>query len=577
VITRSRRKRGAFGGSRRERPRRLNEALRRADTRPMPDDPAMGCESTLASLDFILSKHPDAPVGAVDPDGMFVPVPETLRLARHRRLDGRSALDLVLHEDRVVVIAAWERARAKGASEAPVRLANEPGRPVILHIFDARAVHGVFVCVFSAADGEDETMLRQQSASEVPRLARARKSELGVTLEVEPACLQILGWHEGDLVGRRSLDFVHPDDQELAIDNWMEMLASRGIGRRVRLRHLRKDGSWVWMEITNHNLLDDPRHGYVLSEMADISEEMAVLDALRSRDQLLDRLAEALPVGVLQVGSNREIAYTNGRLSDLLGSVPGANLEEQLEIVAPEDKGPLFAAFDLVLGGGSDSDIEVRVNKDGGEPRLCTFTLRALTDEAGEISGAVVCVADVTDGARLRAELEKSATFDVLTECHNRSSIMARLASELAQNEADVGMAVMFVDLDRFKEVNDRLGHRAGDYVLAAAADRLRDAVRIDDLIGRVGGDEFLVICPRVRDSDEALTLAQRLARSIEGEIDLPGQGCAMLRASIGVAWSAGHTDSDQLVGCANAAMHESKREGLAKPVLALPGIDRRS
>ena len=100
------------------------------------------------------------------------------------------------------------------------------------------------------------------------------------------------------MVGHRSIEFIHPDDHALAIDNWMEMLALPGPGRRVRLRHRRKDGSWVWFEVTNHNLLDDPDHGCVVCEIVDISEEMAAHEELRAREQLLDRLAEAIPLGL---------------------------------------------------------------------------------------------------------------------------------------------------------------------------------------------------------------------------------------------------------------------------------------
>ena len=124
------------------------------------------------------------------------------------------------------------------------------------------------------------------------------------------------------MLGRRSLEFVHPDDHGLAIDNWMQMLAQPGPARRIRQRLLAKDGSWVWFEVTNHNLLADPEHGVVVCEMVDITEEMAAHEDLRAREQLLDRLAETVPVGLMQLDAERQVVYTNDRLHEILGTSP---------------------------------------------------------------------------------------------------------------------------------------------------------------------------------------------------------------------------------------------------------------
>ena len=99
-------------------------------------------------------------------------------------------------------------------------------------------------------------------------------------------------------------------------------------------------------------------------------------------------------------------------------------------------------------------------------------------------------MADVTDSARMRDELKRRATFDELTGCHNRASFMLALEANIAEMP-DTDRAVMFVDLDRFKELNDRCGHAAGDELLRTIGERLRATVRSNDLVGRVGGDDF--------------------------------------------------------------------------------------
>jgi diguanylate cyclase (GGDEF)-like protein len=196
------------------------------------------------------------------------------------------------------------------------------------------------------------------------------------------------------------------------------------------------------------------------------------------------------------------------------------------------------------------------------------FSLRALTAESGEVTGAIVCVADVTESARLRDELHMRATFDDITRCHNRASTMTSLEALLSDTGAGGRPAVIFVDLDRFKEVNDTLGHAAGDELLSVVARRLLRAVRADDIVGRIGGDEFLVIRPGIADAGQAMTTANRLAGTFRREVRLKA-GRLRCRASIGVAWSSEpEFDAEGLVAMADAAMYEAKRSGCGIPIL---------
>ncbi|HLY82316.1 MAG TPA: diguanylate cyclase, partial [Acidimicrobiales bacterium] len=391
-----------------------------------------------------------------------------------------------------------------------------------------------------------------------------------VFLDVDDATTKILGWSREQMVGRRSIDFIHPEDQGRSINSWMEMAATPGASSRARLRHLCRDGSWRWLEIANRNMTDDPDVGCVVAEMADISDEMAALESVRAREQLLDRLAEALPLGLFQVDTDRRVVYTNDRLHQIIGEPPATTVDDQMVNIVPEDRPLLREAIDAVLDDGRDGEVEVHLQLPGsGSRTLCTLSLRALTTDAGEVSGAIVCVADVTESARMRNELQRHATLDPLTECHNRRSIMSTLDASLAHHtEAWPGTAVIFVDLDRFKPVNDAFGHAAGDELLTVVADRLRGIVRADDMVGRIGGDEFLIVCPGVKAADETMTLGGRIADALGHDVTLVS-GTIGLRASIGVAWTrAINTGADALVGEADAAMYESKRLGMGRPVL---------
>jgi diguanylate cyclase (GGDEF)-like protein len=195
----------------------------------------------------------------------------------------------------------------------------------------------------------------------------------------------------------------------------------------------------------------------------------------------------------------------------------------------------------------------------GGE-RICELSLRPLTDAAGIVTGAVGCLSDVTDRVQLRRELEVRASVDRLTSCLNRDAslqFLERMTS--GPKSAGEGNALIYVDLDDFKSVNDRFGHAAGDRLLAEAAERLREAARKGDTVGRVGGDEFIVICPRVQSSAQAIKVAERVAAATSALIDV-GTIEIELRTSVGVAWTADALDADAFLAQADAAMYQSKR-----------------
>jgi diguanylate cyclase (GGDEF)-like protein/PAS domain S-box-containing protein len=534
----------------------------------------MDAQALDRALTVLLDQHPEAVVSALNADGLRVTMPASVPLNDHKLLAGRSALHLVAPRDVEVMITTWERARHTGAARATVELGNSPGRSAELYFFDVREHHGVFVVVLLAEDGAAQDALNSipDGPAVVTRFSTTRKNELAVLVAIDEATTEMLGWTPDEMVGQRSLEFIHPDDRERAVESWMEMLARPGKSNRVRLRHQRRDGSWLWLEITNHNLLEDPSHGYVRAELMDISDEMAAHEALRAREQLLHRLAEALPLGVFQVGRDGAVVYANERLGEIVGVPPCGTVRDQLGSVSADDWPSLDEALGGVLVDGRDATLEVRLRRPASdELRFSRILLRSLTDDAGEVSGAIVCVEDVTESVRLRGELEHRATYDVLTRCHNRASIMSALEAALARSATST-TGVAFLDVDGFKSVNDSLGHAAGDELLVVVADRLRAAVRGRDIVGRFGGDEFLVVCPDVGDRAEAVALAERVRASVHGTVTV-AHTALDLRVSVGVAWTSGeHVTAELLVARADAMMYESKRRGDGRPTFASTG-----
>jgi diguanylate cyclase (GGDEF)-like protein len=221
----------------------------------------------------------------------------------------------------------------------------------------------------------------------------------------------------------------------------------------------------------------------------------------------------------------------------------------------------LAGSLTAVLGDEPVNDLEVHLRPRAAseaELRACQISLRPLTDHAGVVSGAIGCLSDVTDAARLRRELELRATVDALTGCLNRAATLELLEMTLRDHATlGAGMAVVFVDLDSFKTVNDRYGHATGDAVLIAAAQRIQTATRERDQLGRLGGDEFLVLCPDVSHA-KGLDIVARLHRALHDPLTVAHHEIA-LGASLGLAWTEHETSADALIAEADEAMYAAK------------------
>jgi diguanylate cyclase (GGDEF)-like protein/PAS domain S-box-containing protein len=552
------------------------------------DSPLLDDGQSLArGAEILLREHPDALVCGLAGNGLIVPVPQSVGLWGQGVIAGRALIDNVIAEDRTVVVRTWIAANENGAAAAKVRMSSRPKSWARLHFIDLREVHGVLLGV--VIPSEEEATVGSPAPEEqpaAPRFCTLTEDEGAKVLAADEAFTQMFGYSEQELIGQSVLDQIHPDDQGRAVEGWLAVLATRR-DQQTRLRRRRKDGSWMWVDTTLHNYLADPERRCVMVELIDISAEMQAQEALQEREELLRRLTDAMPVGLLQLDTAREIVYHNARLLDILYGAEEIELHSSREEISEPGK-PLprtpaarllatlssdsLAAFetvlDQVLSAGTDGDLEVDIELPSGAWRRALMSVRALHRASGEASGAITCVLDMTDSARARQELERRATFDTLTQVRNRSSILATLQQEL-EREGAPRTGVVYVDLDRFKPVNDELGHAAGDELLVLVAERLKIASRDSDVIGRLGGDEFLIVLRELPTAKMAMQVADRIAMTLCGSFELTG-GTAELRVSIGVACGeSGALHAEDLVRKADAAMYQSKRAGRCKPVLA--------
>jgi diguanylate cyclase (GGDEF)-like protein/PAS domain S-box-containing protein len=383
---------------------------------------------------------------------------------------------------------------------------------------------------------------------------RLHKDETGVIRHVDETTVRTLGWTAEEMVGHRSLEFIHPRDHDKLLGGWVRLLGRPGARERTRIRHCDASGRWLWFDVVNHNLLHHPTSPVVLTEMVPVGD-VADSEGDWYTSHLLHRLTETLPIGVLEIDRERRTVFSNARVATLLGRPVLRTVEETFGAAG---RVALDRAIDTVLAG-DDLDIEVEILHPRLGERRCGVLLRALTDRSGsQVTGAVLCLSDVTDEARAREEMRRRAALDGLTGCLNRFAVSEALGEAL--RACGAGVAVVFVDLDRFKAVNDELGHAAGDALLRALAGRLRTAMPAGSPVGRIGGDEFLLVCRDVPSEAAAQDLGARLAAVLAAPLDLNGHAVTP-SASVGVAWTGdGGVAAEALVAAADEAMYQAKR-----------------
>jgi diguanylate cyclase (GGDEF)-like protein/PAS domain S-box-containing protein len=565
---------------------------------PAEDEPLVPAEEALLAQTgrraaaALLREHPDAVLYAQTADGRIVPPPASIGVDGYAVLvtEGRTGLDLCVAEERMTMVNAWVRAKEDGVAEARGHLRSDPDRLMVLRMFDLRDTHGVVLSVVWPA-GEtpeaEEPQVTRAPLSCTPRFCTRKQDEDGNVFDCDDAYLQMFGYSAQEVIGNPTFERVHPEDQARVIEGWIAAVAS-GRVQMFRIRMKRKDGSWLWVDTTLHNFLGDEDQPHVLAECIDVSAEMVAQEALQDREELLRTLIEELPDGLLQLDSERNVVYHNVRLLEVLhgsSAVDGVRsqsvdavesprsrtpvllaLEELLKYLADEARQTFDAVVERALKQGVREDVEVDATLPFGAQQTILIKVRPLQRESGLVTGVIASVLDVTDSTRARRELERRATFDALTGAHNRNSIMAVLAAEL-ETSSDTGVA--YVDLDGFKSVNDSFGHAVGDEVLAQVVERLKAAMRSSDEIGRLGGDEFLIVLRGVSGLGVALSAAQRISESVRGSYEL-ACGNFELCASVGVACVDDRpATAEALVERADAAMYRSKEQRRGVPVLA--------
>ena len=306
--------------------------------------------------------------------------------------------------------------------------------------------------------------------------------------------------------------------------------------------------------------------GFITTAL-DVHELQVTMNALRAANQRLSSHMENSPLAVVEMDHQLQLLHCSQRAVQLLGWLHVAGLEGRLltDLLAPASTDDSLQQALQRLQSGQESQNRAEtcfVRSDGTEVH-CEWFNSALTDADGQVTSIMALVQDVSAKIQIARQQHYLANHDSLTGLLNRAAFQGRLEQSLLHaRHNDGSVALLFIDLDGFKHVNDAEGHRAGDEVLRIVAQRIASTVRAGDTMARLGGDEFLVMLDRDVTREVTDTIGHRIIDALQQGMTVDGRGLR-IGASIGVAvYPPLEGDIDALMNRADQAMYAAKRAG---------------
>lgn len=390
----------------------------------------------------------------------------------------------------------------------------------------------------------------------------------GQILYQSPSSEVMLGLPPELMTGQEVHDFLHPDDLS-AFERALETALTGGQGQppSVEVRLRRSGGEWLYVDAHCVNMVENPVIGGVVVTSRDVTERRRAEAALKRERAFFQQLFDKSPAGIVVLDTKDRVVDANRSFVDLfqfeIEELAGRQL---VESIVPDDRHQEATELAQTVAGGQNVVHEtLRQRKDGTAVDVSIVCYPV--DVAGRRVGAFGIYTDITERKQAERQLFHEAFHDALTGLPNRSLLSERLERcvKRSRRRADYRFALLFIDLDRFKSINDTLGHAAGDELLVEMARRLELCTRPGDTVARLGGDEFTLILDDLGELADATAVARRILESLSSPFKVAGQEVTS-SGSIGIAFSSpSYHHAEDLMRDADIAMYRAKSAGKAR------------
>ncbi|BEP13106.1 hypothetical protein acdb102_14170 [Acidothermaceae bacterium B102] len=402
----------------------------------------------------------------------------------------------------------------------------------------------------------------------------------GSWLAINAALSHIIGYSHEELTDKRFQDITHPDD--LAADLALLHQLHDGVITTYQLdkRYLHADGHVVWVSLTATLLRDgDGQPLHYIAEVEDITDRRAAAKSLVESEARYRLLAENSSDVISHSGPDGTLLYVSPSYERVFGLEPDHRLGGAMGADAhPDDLAAIRETWKAVISG-TPTRVTFRGRRGDGSWVWLESVSEPMRDaETGAIVGVQTATRDITERRAAEAELERMALSDALTGLANRTLLTDRLHQAQQRLRRDPGhVALLMLDLDRFKLVNDTLGHSVGDALLIEVARRLQRCARPTDTVSRLGGDEFILLLDRLSDFAHAEQIAERILEALRAPMVLANLEPMEIRGSIGIAVSSDPDHpADSLYREADLALYRAKDQGRDRYSLFDAGLRRK-
>ncbi len=421
-------------------------------------------------------------------------------------------------------------------------------------------------------------LLAENSSDAISRLSSDLK-----TLYVSPSIENIIGYTPAQLLGVNPLDSVHPDDIAPLQEGYAQTIGNPTSVATVSYRRRHRDGHYVWCETTGRaitNSSGEVEEVHVITR--DISARRRSEEQLREAEARYRSIFENAVEGIFQTSPQGRYLAANPSLARIYGyespdELLGSYSDIARQLYLDERKRREF--IEEMKKEGKVTNFEAQIRRKNGQVIWISENAREVRNSDGELMYYEGTVEDITARKSAQDQLLHDALHDKLTGLSNRALFSDRMTQAFARlkRHPDAVFAVLFLDFDRFKNINDSLGHMAGDELLVAIAGRLESCLRPGDTVSRQGGDEFAILLEDVRDQSDATAVAERVQNAMSKPFTLIGQE-VFSSASIGIAIAhADYENPEDLLRDADMAMYRAKAQGKARFAVFDAGMHTRA